>query len=127
MLEWSSDIFKTTYISGTQVKKTWWVLLMPLPRRNFLLVTRYILLVTRYILLVNRYILLVTRYIVLVTGYYLLGTLWYLLVTHCWILTALHYIQNVHIILCVSSRKRKYKPYWMLFFGRSILSDMMEI
>ena len=76
--------------------------------------TRYSLLVTFYSSFFTRYSLVLTCYLLLLTGYLL----------H-FILTALPYIHNVHIILCVSCGKRKYKPYWMLFFGRSILSDMM--
>ena len=104
-------------------------------RQNFLLVTFYSLLVTFYSLLVTFYSLLVAFYSLLVTFYSSLVN-FYSLVFTCYsllltgyllrfILLALHYIHNVHIILCISSGKRKYNPYWMLFLGRSILSDMM--
>ena len=104
-------------------------------RQNFLLVTFYSLLVTFYSLLVTFYSLLVAFYSSLVNFYSLLFTRNSLVLT-CYsllltgyllrfILLALHYIHNVHIILCISSGKRKYNPYWMLFLGRSILSDMM--
>ena len=100
-----------------------------------LLVTFYSLLVTFYSLLVAFYSLLVTFYSSLVNFYSLLFTRNSLVLT-CYsllltgyllrfILLALHYIHDVHIILCISSGKRKYNPYWMLFLGRSILSDMM--
>ena len=100
-----------------------------------LLVTFYSLLVTFYSLLVAFYSLLVTFYLSLVTFYSLLFTRNSLALT-CYsllltgyllrfILLALHYIHNVHIILCISSGKRKYNPYWTLFLGRFILSDMM--
>ena len=111
-------------------------------RQNFLLVTFYSLLVTFYSLLVTFYSLLVAFYSLLVTFYSSLVNFYSLLFTRnslvltCYsllftgyllrfILLALHYIHNVHIILCISSGKRKYNPYWMLFLGRSILSDMM--
>ena len=104
-------------------------------RQNFLLVTFYSLLVTFYSLLVTFYSLLVAFYSLLVTFYSSLVN-FYSLVFTCYsllltgyllrfILLALHYIHDVHIILCISSGKRKYNPYWMLFLGRSILSDMM--
>ena len=111
-------------------------------RQNFLLVTFYSLLVTFYSLLVTFYSLLVAFYSLLVTFYSSLVNFYSLLFTRnslvltCYsllltgyllrfILLALHYIHDVHIILCISSGKRKYNPYWMLFLGRSILSDMM--
>ena len=111
-------------------------------RQNFLLVTFYSLLVTFYSLLVTFYSLLVAFYSLLVTFYSSLVNFYSLLFTRnslvltCYsllltgyllrfILLALHYIHNVHIILWISSGKRKYNPYWMLFLGRSILSDMM--
>ena len=111
-------------------------------RQNFLLVTFYSLLVTFYSLLVTFYSLLVAFYSLLVTFYSSLVNFYSLLFTRnslvltCYsllltgyllrfILLALHYIHNVHIILCISSGKRKYNPYRMLFLGRSILSDMM--
>ena len=111
-------------------------------RQNFLLVTFYSLLVTFYSLLVTFYSLLVAFYSLLVTFYSSLVNFYSLLFTRnslvltCYsllltgyllrfILLALHDIHNVHIILCISSGKRKYNPYWMLFLGRSILSDMM--
>ena len=92
-----------------------------------LLFTCYSLNFTRYSLHCTRYLLLVTFYSSFFTQYSLVLTCYSLLLTGYllhFILTALPYIHNVHIILCVSCGKRKYKP-WMLFLGRSILSDMM--